>query len=58
MVKSIKWLYQVKLKGQETILSNGFHVYARDYFSPPLIGKNEWKTTENTYCIHHFTGMW
>lgn len=58
ITKLIKWLYQVKLKGQETILSNGFHVYARDYFSPPLIGKNEWKTTGNTYCIHHFTGMW
>lgn len=50
-------LYRKKLKGQETYLENGMHIYPRDYFSPPLINK-EYQITENTRVIHHFTGLW
>lgn len=55
--KITKMYYGVKLKGEEMHLPCGVHIYPRDWFSPPL-DKDKWGTTENTHCIHHFTGMW
>lgn len=55
--KITRLLYGVKLKGQEQVLANGLHIYPREYFSPKE-EKDKWLVTENTYCIHHFTGMW
>lgn len=49
--------YGVKLDGTDKILPCGLHIYPRDFFSPHL-DKDKWLTTENTHCIHHFTGMW
>lgn len=49
--------YGVKLDGTYKILPCGLHIYPRDFFSPQL-DKDKWLTTENTHCIHHFTGMW
>ena len=49
--------YGVKLDGTDKILPCGLHIYPRDFFSPQL-DKDKWLTTENTHCIHHFTGMW
>lgn len=55
--KITRYLYDVKLDGSDQVLSCGLHIYPREYFSPELV-KNEWMVTENSYCIHHFTGMW
>lgn len=55
--KITKMKYKVQLDGNEKLLSCGLHIYPRDYFSPKL-EKNKWLTTDNTHCIHHFTGMW
>lgn len=55
--KITRYLYGVKLDGSEQTLPCGLHIYPRDYFSPELV-KDEWKVTECSHCIHHFTGMW
>lgn len=55
--KITRYLYGVKLDGSEQTLPCGLHIYPRDYFSPELV-KDEWKVTERSHCIHHFTGMW
>lgn len=57
VTKLSKMLYRKKLKGQETFLEYGMHIYPRDYFSPPE-ENNKYKITENTRVIHHFTGLW
>lgn len=49
--------YGIKLKGQPQDLPNGVHIYTRDYFCPEKLD-NAWGVTENTYVIHHFTGLW
>jgi hypothetical protein len=49
--------YGVKLDGREQVLPDGLHIYPRNYFSPELAGE-KWQVTEETYCIHHFTGLW
>lgn len=55
--KITRYLYGVKLDGSEQVLPCGLHIYPREYFSPKLV-KDTWMVTENSYCIHHFTGMW
>ena len=55
--KITKMNYNIKLDGKEIFLPCGLHIYPREYFSPKL-EKDKWLTTENTHCIHHFTGMW
>lgn len=55
--KITRYLYGAKLDGSEQTLPCGLHIYPRDYFSPELV-KDEWKVTERSHCIHHFTGMW
>ena len=49
--------YGVKLDGKDLRLPCGLHIYPREYFSPKS-EKDKWLSTENTHCIHHFTGMW
>jgi mannosyltransferase OCH1-like enzyme len=49
--------YGIKLDGREQTLPDGLHIYPRDYFSPEILD-HKWQVTENTYCIHHFTGLW
>lgn len=58
LTKLSKFLYgSKKFKGQETYLEYGMHVYPREYFSPKITdGRCE--LTDNTYAIHHFTGLW
>ncbi|MCB6607755.1 glycosyltransferase [[Clostridium] symbiosum] len=36
----------------------GIHIYKREYFCPKRIGKNEFKVTEHSAVIHHFSGSW
>ncbi len=54
--KITKLNYGAKLDGTEKV-AGGLHIYPREFFSPKL-DKDEWITTDNTHCIHHFTGMW
>ncbi len=54
--KITKLNYGAKLDGTEKIVG-GLHIYPREFFSPKL-NKDKWITTDNTHCIHHFTGMW
>ena len=49
--------YGIKLQGQPQDLPNGVHLYTRDYFCPKKLD-NAWGVTENTYVVHHFTGLW
>ena len=55
--KITKLQYGVKLDGKDLILSDKLHIYPREYFSPKS-EKDKWLTTDKTYTIHHFTGMW
>lgn len=55
--KITKMIYGTKLDGKEKALPCGFHIYPREYFSPKL-ERDVWLVTDNTYCIHHFTGLW
>ncbi|NCC01725.1 MAG: glycosyl transferase [Clostridia bacterium] len=49
--------YKVKLNGKEMVFADGVHLYPREYFCPDK-EHGVWKTSEDTYCIHHFTGLW
>lgn len=55
--KITKLHYGVKLNGDKLTLPGGVQVYPREYFSPELVEGN-YKITEKTCCIHHFTGLW
>lgn len=49
--------YGIKLQGKEMDLPNGAHIYTRDYFCPDK-ADDKWNVTQNTYVVHHFTGLW
>ena len=49
--------YKVKLDKTEKVLSDGIHIYTKEYFYPDF-NKKEWIITDKTYCIHHYAGMW
>jgi hypothetical protein len=34
------------------------HIYERDIFFPKKLGENNFRVTERTIAIHHFTGSW
>ncbi len=44
--------YGIKLDGQPFVLENDTHIYPSVYFCP------EHKVSEQSYCIHHFSGSW
>lgn len=44
--------------GNFQVLSNGFHIYPKDYFCPKDYVSGKVNLTENTYCIHHFNASW
>ncbi len=49
--------YNIKLDEKEKILSDGIHIYTKEYFYPDF-NKKEWIITNKTHCIHHYAGMW
>ncbi|OCA87889.1 glycosyl transferase [Bacillus sp. FJAT-27225] len=44
--------------GNFQLLTNGFHIYPKDYFCPKDYVSGNIHLTENSYCIHHFNGSW
>lgn len=46
----------MKINGEQYNFANNYY-YPRDYFCPSTDG-DKWNITENTYAIHHFTGLW
>ncbi len=46
----------LQLGGKEQFVS-GIHIFPREYFCPMDFWGN-WNKTENTYCVHLFSGSW
>lgn len=46
----------MQINGNKYVFGDNFY-YPREYFCPEKIN-DEWKVTNNSYCIHHFTGLW
>jgi hypothetical protein len=40
------------------IINNYFYIYPKDFFCPKSHETGIVTITENTYCIHHFSGSW
>lgn len=57
MSKIVRYHYHVKLRGKYMQLKDDIHIFTRDYFIPEW-EDDSWATTENTYTIHHWTGLW
>ena len=43
---------------QFQIIANEVHLFPKDYFCPKSQVSGEIELTDNTYCIHHFSGSW
>ncbi|MCL5244782.1 glycosyl transferase [Cellulophaga sp. 20_2_10] len=39
-------------------IDNELHLFPKDYFCPKSQVTGKIEATENTYCIHHFSGSW
>ena len=46
----------IKINGEQYKFADNCY-YTRDYFCPELVN-GKWNVTNNTCCIHHFTGLW
>lgn len=57
MNKITRMLCDVKLHGQEVDLPFGVHIYPKDYLCPDMVN-GQWQATDETYAVHHFTGLW
>ena len=44
--------------GKYGVYKDNMHVFPADYFCPKRWDTGEILITENTYCIHHFSGSW
>lgn len=55
--KIVRYHYRVKLRGKYLRLKDDIHIFPREYFIPEKKG-DSWDATENTYTIHHWTGLW
>lgn len=55
--KMFRVKYEIKLDGKEMTLPDGTHIFPREYFCPDK-ENGEWKVTNDTYVVHHFTGLW
>lgn len=44
--------------GKKQLLKEEIQVYPSEYFSPKNLYFRDFKTTDNTVAIHHFTGSW
>lgn len=49
--------YGIKPNGKMLELPNDVKIYPREYFCPDKLN-GKWQTNENTYVIHHFSGLW
>ncbi|MCF8273424.1 MAG: glycosyl transferase [Flavobacteriaceae bacterium] len=43
---------------QYQVISNEVHLFPKDYFCPKSQVSGKIEATDNTYCIHHFSGSW
>lgn len=43
---------------QYQCIANEVHIFPKDYFCPKSQISGKIEATENTYCIHHFSGSW
>uniref|UniRef100_UPI0040481302 glycosyltransferase family 32 protein n=1 Tax=Mariniflexile sp. TaxID=1979402 RepID=UPI0040481302 len=43
---------------QYQCISHEVHLFPKDYFCPKSQVSGRKESTENTYCIHHFSGSW
>lgn len=58
MTKIMRWKYtNFYPNGKYTLLPNDTHIFTRDYFCPSKTD-GKWDVTDNTYVIHHFSGLW
>ena len=46
----------IKINGEQYKFADNCY-YTRHYFCPELVN-GKWNVTNNTCCIHHFTGLW
>lgn len=50
--------YEVELTNQYQELDDGLVFYPNDYFCPKSYETGKVNLTDNTHCIHHFSGSW
>lgn len=55
--KLTRMFYGIKLDGKTLQTKDGVRIFTRDYFAPQKI-EDKWCVTDNTYCIHHYSGLW
>lgn len=49
--------YGIRPDGKYLELPNNVKIFSREWFCPDKIN-NKWQTTNDTYVIHHFSGLW
>ncbi len=57
LTRIMRMHYGIKPNGNPLELNNGIIIFPRDYFCPNKID-GKWQVTDNTYVIHHFSGLW
>lgn len=57
VTKINKLHYKLKNDGELITLPCGVTIYPEEYFLPKQI-KEGYLITNNTHCIHHFSGLW
>lgn len=50
--------YQITLDNRKQTFGDGVTLYPKEYFCPKDYGTGKIHLTENTVCIHHFSGSW
>lgn len=58
IVTDISTKLGLKLNGKSQVFYDNVKIYEKDYFAPKSALTNKLEKTENTYCIHHFSGSW
>lgn len=50
--------FGINFNGQEQNIDKNIQIYAREVFFPKKTSETEFRITEKTVAIHHFTGSW
>ena len=58
IITSIMQMNGFLADGMYGVYKENMHVFPSDYFCPKRWDTKEMIMTENTYCIHHFSGSW
>lgn len=57
MTRIARFHYGIRPNGKYLELPNNVEIFPREWFCPDKIN-NKWQITNDTYVIHHFSGLW